>query len=53
LLHGTDALAFPKDGSLIYKLLGPEQQDDFARGWGVSYGAYLCPASALRCVAVP
>jgi hypothetical protein len=39
LLHGTDALAFPKDGSLIYKLLGPEQQDDFARGWGVSYGA--------------
>ncbi len=25
-------------GSLIYRLLGPEQQNSFARGWGVSYG---------------
>jgi hypothetical protein len=25
-------------GSLIYQLLGAEQQDSFARGWGVSYG---------------
>ena len=32
-------------GSLIYQLLGPAQQDDFARGWGVSYGACACQGS--------
>ena len=36
-------------GSLIYQLLGPAQQDDFARGWGVSYGAQAPrSASAVR-----
>lgn len=37
-------------GSLIYQLLGPAQQNDFARGWGVSYGA-LCFAATPSCAA--
>ena len=36
-------------GSLIYQLLGPAQQNDFARGWGVSYGAlFFCCNAFLR-----
>ena len=35
-------------GSLIYQLLGPAQQNAYARGWGVSYGALCAALSGMR-----
>jgi len=32
---------------LIYKLLGDQAQSEFARSWGVSYGARRCRSSGV------
>jgi hypothetical protein len=36
-------------GMLIYRLLGDEAQQSFARSWGISYGVGAAQEVRLRC----